>query len=457
MMRNKTARDVALEVLLKVDEEQSYSNLQLNKELQKVSLSKADVNFATEMVYGTIQHLNTIDWILDHFLNKKNKLSSWVENLLRLSVYQIWYLDKIPNHAIVNEAVNIAKARGHKGIVGFVNGVLRNVIRKKEVLTIPTTLNEYERISLEYSHPEWMVRHFIEAYGIEEATNICRVNNLAPYHSVRVNPLKASRDDVIKILVDKLPDDTTIQPSPLSNQGIRLKGGGNLAYSKLYKEGYITIQDESSMLVAEVLDPKPGMFVLDAMAAPGGKTTHIAEKMENRGRIIASDIHEHKIKLIKEHQDRLGIDIIETLLLDARELKDQFEPTFDRILLDVPCSGLGVIRRKPDLKWMKADKDIEQLAKLQKEILETVSSLLKENGVLVYSTCTISKQENERLILDFIDKHPAFILDKALSKYLPEVANGKIDTSKGMVQILPNHFHTDGFFISRLIKTGENT
>ena len=450
----KTAREIALEVLTKVDKENSYSNLQLNQSLKNEELSRMDINFTTEILYGTIQHLNTIDWIIQPFLKMKmEKLEPWVRNLLRLSIYQLWYLDKVPTHAVVNEAVNIAKKKGHKGISGMVNGVLRNIIRNKDKIQIPNTLSEHEKISLEHSHPLWLVKRFVKDYGVEDTREICRVNNLAPYHSVRINPLKITREEIINELTNELGEQVEISPSPLSSQGIRIKGGGNLAYTKWYKEGFISIQDESSMLVAKVLDPKPGMMVLDAAAAPGGKTTHIAELMEDKGTIIASDLHKHKIKLIEEQQSRLDLHIIQTIQSDARNLKNEIPANFDRILLDVPCSGLGVIRRKPDLKWSKQESDINQLTRIQREILEEVSILLKPGGILVYSTCTMAIEENEAMIKDFIQRNPDFQLDHQLSASLPDVVNEKLDTSQGMVQILPHHFQTDGFFISRIIRT----
>lgn len=451
LKKNITAREVALDVLVKVDQEKSYSNLQLNKSIEEADLSREDISLATEIIYGTIQHLTMIDWILSQFLQEKKKTELWVKNLLRLSIYQIWYLDRIPSHAIVNEAVTIAKKRGHQGISGLVNGILRNIIRNKESIKLPTNLSKNEKISLKYSHPEWMVNRFIKDFGEIQAEEICKTNNLPPFHSVRVNILKTNRDTMLQMLREKMGN-AEITESPLSEQGIRIKGGGNIAYSKWYEDGLITIQDESSMLVAQVLDPKPGMTVLDALAAPGGKTTHIAEKMGNKGRIIASDIHKHKIKLIETQKNRLGIDIIETILLDARKLNQHYGEEFDRILLDVPCSGLGVIRRKPDLKWTKTEADIKNLTSIQREILDSVSPLLKPGGVLVYSTCTIAPEENQQMVKEFLSANPEFTLDNSLPELLPATINEKIDASEGMLQILPQHFLTDGFFISRLIK-----
>ncbi len=456
-MRNiksiNTSRELALDVLTKIEGDKAYSNIQLNQSIQKTNLSKLDINFATELIYGTIQRLNTIDWVIQKFLKSDIKgLDVWVKNLIRLSVYQIMYLNRVPSHAIVNEAVKIAKIHGHRGIVSMINGVLRNIVRSKEELIIPNNLKDYERLSIEFSHPEWIVKRFIDDYGLSETKVICKENNIAPYNSIRVNTLKISREDMLDLLKKDFEDKTNIALSPLSKQGIRIKGGGNLANTNWYKEGYFTIQDDSSMLVADVLDPKPYMTILDATAAPGGKTTQIAEKMQNKGRIIASDIHKHKINLIEEHQKRLGIDIIETLTIDARKLSEKYGKIFDCILLDVPCSGLGVIRRKPELKWTISENNISTLIELQESILENVSSLLKPGGVLVYSTCTMTKEENQDMVYKFINKHSDFHLDKSLSSYLPEIINHITDTSEGIVQILPHYFHSDGFFISRMIK-----
>jgi len=448
-----TAREVALEVLTKVDMSQSYSNLQLNQTLQRVNLNRSDVNFSTQLIYGVIQHLSLIDWLLTPFLKQSiNKLEPWVRNILRMSIYQIQFLDRIPSHAVVNEAVSIANRRGHRGISGMVNAILRNFLRKKDQIKFPDDLTKMQRIALQHSHPEWMVERFIHGFGESETEEICGVNNRPPLHSIRINSLKITREEMITILQEEFQNATEILPSPLSRQGILVKGVGNLAFSEWYKKGYFTIQDASSMLVADVLDPKPGMTVLDAAAAPGGKTTHIAEKMEDKGLIIAADLHQHKLRLIEENQQRLGIHIIKMIHSDARHLTNPFSSQFDRILLDVPCSGLGVIRRKPDLKWSKSEEQIQNVTKVQREIIETVAPLLKPGGVMVYSTCTMSKEENEEMVKSFVKDHPEFQFDVNIQNYLPEVVTNKLDVSQGMVQILPHYFDTDGFFISRLLK-----
>jgi 16S rRNA (cytosine967-C5)-methyltransferase len=444
-----SAREVALQVLIGVEEHQSYSNLLLNQVLKKHPLERADAGLATELVYGTIQRLNTLDYYLSRFVAKgTHKLQPWVLCLLRLSLYQLIYLERIPEHAIVNEAVTLAKKRGHEGISGMVNGVLRSAIRQKASLHVPEDLPQAERIALQHAHPEWLVRRWIYQLGAEAAESICKANNEPPKVSVRVNTLKHSREAMLEIMRSSGID---AEASVLAPDGIIVRGAGNVAHTTWFEQGDISIQDESSMLVAELLDPNPGMQILDCCAAPGGKSAHLAEKMKDSGRITACDLYEHKQKLIEEQAHRLGLSSIQTCVADARHLSDTF-PTasFDRILLDAPCSGFGVIRRKPDLKWAKEEKEIAAIARMQYEIISSVQRLLKPGGLLIYSTCTIEADENVRLVRRFLEAYPDFHTEPFESERLPVSLQEQLRT--GMLQLLPNQFHSDGFFICRLRK-----
>ncbi|TDF98365.1 16S rRNA (cytosine(967)-C(5))-methyltransferase RsmB [Paenibacillus piri] len=431
--RKGGAREAALDVLVRIEQDRSYSNLLLHQTLQRYNLDKPDAGLATEIVYGTIQRLNTIDYFLARFVAKGlAKLEPWVRSLLRLSFYQIYYLDRIPDHAVVNEAVNLAKRRGHQGISGMVNGVLRSVLRQKDSLQLPADLPPAERIVLAHSHPEWLVNRWIRQLGEERTERICAANNEPPHVSIRVNTVKLSRSELLAKLGEA---GLEAEPSALASDGIVVKGGGNMALTPWYAEGLFSIQDESSMLVADTVDPQPGDKVLDCCAAPGGKTAHMAEKMNDRGEIWACDIHEHKEKLIQEQADRLGLGSIRTIVADARELPERFAPgSFDRILLDAPCSGLGVIRRKPDMKWAKSERELDEICVIQHELLERVHSLLRPGGVLVYSTCTLEYNENEGRVRLFLEAHPEYDLDCE------------------PVQIYPYEHHSDGFFIARLRK-----
>ncbi|WP_420707917.1 16S rRNA (cytosine(967)-C(5))-methyltransferase RsmB [Paenibacillus sp. GM2] len=446
-----TARDTALDVLTAVEQEGAYSNLLLNGALQKSGLTGPDAGLATELVYGTISRLNTIDYFLESFVSKgMAKLQPWVRNLLRLSFYQLYYLDRIPPHAAVNEAVNIAKRRGHQGISGMVNGVLRNVLRRKAELSLPGDLSSAARISLAYSHPEWLVSRWIEQYGEAVAEAICLANNEPPSVSIRVNCSRTSREEMLAVMKER---GLEVAPSPVSPDGILVLSGGNMALTEWYKDGLISIQDESSMLVGAAVQAIPGMKVLDCCAAPGGKTCHIAERMEGRGHVIANDIHTHKAKLIDDQARRLGLDPVETMTSDAAQLSERFAAeSFDRILLDAPCSGLGVIRRKPDLKWTKTPGDITEINAIQRTLLDAVCGLLKPGGVLVYSTCTIERSENAAMVDAFLQRHPEFSLAEDMPENWPALQEASAREKTGL-QILPQDYHSDGFYIARLVKT----
>ncbi|OKL37183.1 16S rRNA (cytosine(967)-C(5))-methyltransferase RsmB [Domibacillus mangrovi] len=435
-------RETALELIDTVEKSGSYSNLMLNNAIEKNNMSGRDAALLTEILYGTIQRKLTLDFYLAPFLKKKPE--RWVNNLLRLSLYQMVYLDKVPERAIIHEAVNIAKKRGHKGIASMVNGVLRS-IQREGVPDTKTIQDDTERISIETSHPLWLVKRWIVAYGAEKTEAMCQHNLTVPDQTVRVNEMKMTRHEAIEKLQEEGFD---ASPSDVSSHAIRI-AKGNAAKSSLYTKGIISIQDESSMLVAPVLGASPGQHVLDMCAAPGGKTAHISELMNNKGHIDALDIHEHKLKLVKQNAERLSLSNIHVQKKDARQAGDIFEKeTFDAILVDAPCSGLGVIRRKPDLKYAKTEKDLENLQTIQLNILAAAAPLVKENGVLVYSTCTVDKEENEGTVTTFLATHPEF---------QPEpLEHISIQPKSTMLQVFPDDFGGDGFFISKFRKKAKH-
>ncbi|MDE5413018.1 16S rRNA (cytosine(967)-C(5))-methyltransferase RsmB [Alkalihalobacterium chitinilyticum] len=448
-MKQKTIRDVALDVLLQIEKNQAYSNLLLNQTVKKANLDQRDVGLLTEIVYGTVQRRDTLDFYLEPFIKKGvKKLDDWVRVLLRLSLYQMIYLDRVPDRAIVHEAVTIAKRRGHQGISGMVNGVLRNV-RRQELRSFDEVKDDVNRLAIETSHPLWLVRRLVAQYGFEEARQMCLTNLEPPQVTVRVNQTKASIEEAIELLSQEGID--TVR-GYLSNDALIIEKG-NVTHTEAFKNGVITIQDESSMLVARALAPEEGMHVLDCCAAPGGKSTHLAEQMNDKGRVTALDLHDHKVKLIQQLCERLQLKSVAGKTMDARLAKDSFEKaSFDAILVDAPCSGLGVIRRKPDIKWTKSVKDIEAIQNIQKEILTAVVPLLKPGGRLVYSTCTIDRTENEEMVQWFLDSHDDFRLDSSLSERLPQHISEKAKFEEGSLTILPHHFNTDGFFITAMIK-----
>ncbi|MFC2950158.1 16S rRNA (cytosine(967)-C(5))-methyltransferase RsmB [Virgibacillus sediminis] len=445
-MSDYQLRNSILDVLIRIDQDKGFSHLLIDHELKSGKINAKDESLLTEVVYGTIQRKYTLDFYLEDFVNEKKKMDPWVRMLLRMSVYQMVFLDKIPDHAIIHEAVEIAKQRGHKGIASFVNGVLRSV-QRKGVRETASIKDETKRLAVETSHPEWLVKRWVSFYGVDTAKEMCEANLARKTHSVRVQPMRISRDEA----VDRLNEEgLKTRPSEFSRQGIIIEEG-NVLKSSLYKEGYLTIQDQSSMLVAEMLRPEPGMKVLDACSAPGGKATHIAEKMNNQGSVHAYDLHKKKVKLIDEKSEALELSIIHANQADARKLREQHEEeSFDRILVDAPCSGLGVVRGKPEIKYGKEEADIKRLSQIQYDILDHLAPLLKQDGLLVYSTCTVDMEENEQVVEKFLENHQNFQVDDSFFDELPDAIKGSAGITEYGLQLFPHSFQTDGFFLSRL-------
>ncbi|WP_338469867.1 16S rRNA (cytosine(967)-C(5))-methyltransferase RsmB [Niallia sp. XMNu-256] len=442
----KNVRETALDILEAVEKKQSYSNLLLNQYINKNNLNEKDIGLLTELTYGTIQRRMTLDYYLSPFISKKKKIETWVVQLLRLTVYQMVYLDKIPDRAAIYEAVEIAKKKGHKGITGLVNGILRS-IQREGLPSFEVIEDPIERISIKTSHPLWLVKRWVELFGYDETLKMCELNLTAPIMTARVNLTKTTMEHCLNLLAD---EGYTVEVSSVIPEAIYcLKG--NLARSKAFQEGYLTIQDESSMAVALALGVEENQSVLDACAAPGGKTTHIAEKLNKTGHVISLDLHDHKVKLIRENASRLELPNIEAKTLDSRLVHEHFDQaSFDRILLDAPCSGLGVVRRKPDIKYTKKESDLYELQKIQKTLLKSMAPLLRKNGILVYSTCTIDPEENQQVIEDFLKQHPDFERDSNLSERMP--AKLQPFVQNGEIQILPQYFNSDGFYIACLRK-----
>ncbi|CAG9619758.1 16S rRNA (cytosine(967)-C(5))-methyltransferase RsmB [Sutcliffiella rhizosphaerae] len=440
----KNVREVALEGLITIEKNQAYSNLLLNNYLESGKLNKKDAGLFTEIVYGTIQRSITLEYVLAPYIQKQKKLQDWVKNLLKMTMYQMIYLDKVPARAAIYEAVEIAKKRGHKGVASVVNGVLRS-IQRNGVPDLTLIEDDAERISVVTSHPKWLVEKWMEQYGVESTEKMCEINLVPPSQTARVNTCKSSVNEVLEMLNS---EGFSVQKGTLAQESI-VSEKGNMAFSNAYKNGYITIQDESSMLVAKALGVEKGDNIYDCCAAPGGKSTHIAEELDGTGMVTSTDLHEHKVRLIKEQATRLGISNLQAQSLDSRRATSIFkEEQFDKVLVDAPCSGLGVIRRKPDLKYTKTLKDIIQLASIQLAILNEVAPLVKKGGTLVYSTCTIDKEENGEVVQSFLKENKDFEIDINMKDLLPKSVGPYIND--GMLQLLPHHFGTDGFFIVRL-------
>lgn len=438
------SRLIAAKIVNSVINKESYSNISLNSELSKSDLNEKDKSLVTEMVYGTLKYKYSIDVILQKLISKPlSKIDDLVINILRISLYQIIYLNKIPEFAAVNEAVQITKKYSNMGASRLVNAVLRNYLRHKD-MEYADCKNEIELLAYKYSFEPWMVSMFINQYGSDTAEKIFNGLNETPSVTVRVNNLKASYEEVWNDLKNS---SYNIKEGTICPEAIHIIKGKSIEVNHLFKDGMITVQDESSMLVAPSMELQQDLTVLDLCSAPGGKTAHISDIMNNTGLIRAYDLHKHKLNLLQNNFDRLGVKNTICEVQDAEVLNEKLINSADRLLIDAPCSGMGIIRKKPEIKWSKNIEDIKKIIDIQKKILISGSQYVKNNGLLIYSTCTLNKDENENNIKWFLEKFPQFNAEK--------IYYGKMDNllynKEGTLTILPNKW-MDGFFIAKLRK-----
>lgn len=410
-------RKLVMEILVKYQRDHSYINILLNDRLENSNLSRIDKDLVTKIVYGTIQNKLFLEYQLAPYIEGK-KVHVTIKMILLMSLYQAIFLDKIPTYAIIDEAVTLATTKDRNS-GRFVNAILRTFIRNG-IRSIEGNSFE-ETLSIETSHPLWLVKMFVKQYGIEDTKKICFSNNEVPLKIARVNTLKTTREELLK--------DTQLTKGVLSLEALCF-ASGNIANTSYYQDGLVTIQDESSQLVAPFLDPQEQETILDMCCAPGSKTTHVAALMNNTGNIVAYDVFPHKIELVKQNCHRLAVTNVTCMVGDSTQIEGK--ECFDRILLDAPCSGLGVLKRKPEIKYHDSSM-MDTLLPLQAKLLEKAYDLLKKNGKMVYSTCTINKKENEFMIQKFLEKH----------KDIKIIEERKI---------LPFTYNSDGFYMCKLEK-----
>lgn len=433
-------RELAVEALTRVFKNKAYSNIEINNILKNSDMSDADKRLMTNIVYGVIQHKYVLEYQLEPYLKDK-KLDLWLDLLLQTAIYQLSYLDKIPEHAVLNESTEIAKQKANRGAGNLVNAVLRN-FQRHGAREMSGKDSVYD-LSKFYSVPRWLVQLFIDQQGLVKTKEILKSINQPSHVSIRVNTNKTTVSDLQKTLQSKGFD---VKTSKISSVGLICESG-NLVNTDEFRDGLYTIQDESSMLVAPALDLQPDSRVLDACAAPGGKTTHIASYIKD-GEVTALDIHKHKTKLIRDNSQRMGYsDIISTGAIDARKAKDVLNTTFDRILIDAPCSGLGLIRRKPELRYFRQEEDLMNLQRVQLQILDSMVDLLEVNGKLVFSTCTFDDEENEAVVKKFLADHKNFELEPVKHEAVMDKS-----VKDGMLKVLPSDYFTDGFFIATFVR-----
>lgn len=422
-----SGRRTAFQILLEVEEEKAFSNLSSNKYIKQNN--PENPAFVRELVYGVLSNKLLLDYYLNLLIPSGiEKVKKREKTLLRMGLYQLKFMKNIPQYAAVNETVSLAKSLC-RGREGFINGVLRGYIKKQGELQLPCDDTD-EILSVKYSFSPWIIKMWKKQYGQESTIKLMEASNSRPVLCIRVNLMKTTVEELSHLLSEK---GMVVDKGRYSDIVLYVSGSNILALEE-YKKGLFSIQDETSVLACQYLEPRPGDLVIDTCASPGGKTSAIGEMMDNRGKIISCDIYPHKLELIKKQADRLGITIIETKLLDGIKGDKALSGKADKVLVDAPCSGLGVIRKKPEIKY-KEQKDIQKLIKVQSDILNNASYYVKPNGVLLYSTCTINKDENDEQIEKFIKTHEDF-----------EILYEK--------QFLPTD-GLDGFFICKMMKKGK--
>lgn len=444
----ESARSLAVDILNRIDQAGLFAEPLLDQTLSQGALTDVhDRRLLTEIVYGTLRMRGRIDWVIAFFYKgDPASMDSGVRNILRTALYQSFFTDRIPAFAIVDEAVKLVKAT-HPTASGLVNAILRNVIRKEKEIPWPQIEEDPAvHISVVHSHPLWLVKRWLASFGPEETLDLCRANNEIPPLSIRVNRLRANREEVMQHLQRS---GFTVREAEYSPDGLALTHPAIPVRDTFsYKEGQIQVQDEASQLVARLLDPRPGEKILDACAGAGVKASHLAEIMQNQGAVMAVDISRQKVKALRENAERLGIAIIAPLVRDLREDPGEaFRVAFDGILLDVPCSGLGTLRRNPEIKWRIAAEDLHRHAVLQKRLLGVAAGCLRQGGRLVYSTCSVMPEENEDVIADFLFRHGDFVCIRPPA-FIPQ----SMVTEQGFFKTRPDRHGTDGFFGAVLMK-----
>ena len=436
-----SARRLAYQALYEVLEKEAYANIVLQNLLGQYALKTEESHLLTELVYGVLRKYNYLLWIISRLSSLPvRKLHPSVRIILCLGLYQLIFLSRIPESAAVNESVKIAKKVTHAGNVRFVNALLRNYLRKKDSLQIPSAEeNALLHDELTYCQPGWLITRWQKEWGFEKAHQVLEAFNKVSPMTIRVNKLKQTREELLALFEEEGIEASAV---PFLSEGICIQKGSSSFFAKFLKDGRAYVQSLSSMIPAGILDPKPGEKVLDMCAAPGSKTTQMAEMMGNNGSIDAWDLYPHKISLIKKNAKKEGITIIHAGARDSAKPMPQVNGKYDRVLLDAPCSGLGVLGHKAEIRWRRNEKALEEFPPLQKQLLRCAAAYVKKGGILVYSTCTLNAGENEEVVKDFLTNHTDF---EAVDFALEGVASSK----NGMMTIWPDEVSSDGFFVAK--------
>jgi 16S rRNA (cytosine967-C5)-methyltransferase len=447
-----SARHCAWKILQNIYRQGIYTDLGLDRGLKSSQLSREDRGLVTTLVYGTVRRQRTLDQLINQLGKKKaHQQPLELRLLLHLGLYQLRYLTQIPASAAVNTSVELAKKGGLKGLSGVVNGILRHYLRLAEKEPDPLQLPEEltSKLGILYSFPDWIIQLWLTQFGETETEKLCQWFNQTPTFDIRINPLKTSLQEVQNAFAEN-----NLPSAPLPNlpQGLRLLGKtGDVKQLPGFQAGWWTLQDSSAQLVSHFLNPQPGETIIDACAAPGGKTTHIAELMGDQGLIHACDRVKSRLQQVGENGQRLQLQSLKLCLGDARELS-QFNNQGDRVLLDAPCSGLGILHKRPDIRWRQNPEKLAQVAQLQRELIEKTALWVKPQGILVYATCTLNPLENEQIIDQFLETHQNWQIVPPDSGLI----NNYTVIPPGYLKVLPHHHDMDGFFMVKLQKNLES-
>ncbi|MCD8013625.1 MAG: 16S rRNA (cytosine(967)-C(5))-methyltransferase RsmB [Lachnospiraceae bacterium] len=449
MTKPVNLREISLGVMMEITEEEAYSHVVLRETLEKYQyLEKRDRAFISRLVEGTLEHMIQIDYIIEQFSNVPvYNMKPLIRNLLRISVYQLKYMDSVPDSAVCNEAVKLAQKKGFYNLKGFVNGVLRNTARRLSQVRYPRQDEEpLHYLSVKYSFPIWMLNKWVDQFGYETTERICRDSHMSRGTVVRCNLAKASVEEIMQDLVSQ---GISVRRHPYLDYALEIANYNFIGSVSAFRKGWIQVQDISSMLVSEIAAPNWGDYCIDVCAAPGGKSLHIAEKLMGSGYVEARDISERKVRMMQESIERTGAINIRAMRMDATVLDEESRGRADIVLADVPCSGFGVIRKKQDIKYKMSEKQQQDIIRLQRRILVNVQEYVRPGGTLVYSTCTIGADENQYNIKWFLENFP-FRLE-SIDPYICDALKSRT-TAGGYIQLLPGVHQSDGFFIARLRK-----
>lgn len=436
-------REYTINSLKKIQTNNAYSNIVINKDIK--SLDEKYHNLYRKSVLGVIENLYFEDYVIDKLSSvKSKKMQTEVLVTLRLAIYQIFFLDNSKENIIVNESVEYIKNKVNIKASKFVNAILRNVLRNKEtILNEINSLDTVKKLSIKYSYPEWLISLWSNQYGSDKIEDVLIANNNQAPLNIRVNTTIISKEELKKTF-DHI--NLEYEDCKIADKGMIISNPEDIENMESYKSGLFSIQSESSMLVGQVLNPKPNSLVIDVCSAPGGKTMDIAERLNNTGKVVSRDLYSHKTKLIENEKNRLHLENITVEVKDALIYDESLEGKADYCVIDAPCSGLGIIRRKPEIKYNKKEEDMKNISHIQYKILLNASKYLKKDGIMVYSTCTTATEENLGVVNRFIENNSNYELVD-----ISEETKNIFDTSaKGYIEIIPHIHHMDGFFIAKI-------